>query len=307
MSFAQDVKKEIAILNLSNNDLKAELYAIIRLKANLTISIGKLGLEIKTKSIALARRIILLFKKIYEINIDLLAKEEKKLDRKKLYYLLITEKAEDILNDLKIMRDDFNIQNEINNIYDNYSISIIRGMFLASGSINDPNKSNYHLEIVCNKEEESNYILDVLSKYQIYAKTIIRRDSFVVYIKKAEQIGDFLKMIGANNMLFYFENERIKRDLNNVVNRMYNCDLANSDKSLLSANRQLQAIKKIEEKKGYSILSPRLMEAVILRTNHPDASLQELSDLSEETTGRYLSKSGINHCLKDILDIANNL
>ena len=127
-----------------------------------------------------------------------------------------------------------------------------------------------------------------------------RRGTYVVYIKKAEQIGDALKVIGSTNCMFDFENERIKRDLNNVVNRIINCDMANSDKTQKAAMRQLEQIEYLEKHLGFEGLPVRLMEAVTLRTQNPDATLQELSDISEECIGRFISKSGLTHCFKDL-------
>ena len=113
--------------------------------------------------------------------------------------------------------------------------------------------------------------------------------------------------MGVVNNLFDFENERIKRDLNNVVNRMINCDMANGDKMQKAAKRQLDAINFIEETKGFESLSIRLMEAVTLRINNPEGSLQDLSDESEEIIGRYISKSGLNHCFRDLESYAKAL
>ena len=107
--------------------------------------------------------------------------------------------------------------------------------------------------------------------------------------------------------MFEFENARIKRDLNNVVNRVINCDIHNSTKTRESCDKQLDDIKVIKKHMGFDNLSIRLMEAITLRVKNPDSSLQELSDISEEVVGRYISKSGISHCMKDLENIANTL
>ena len=110
-----------------------------------------------------------------------------------------------------------------------------------------------------------------------------------------------------SSTLFEFENERIKRDLNNVVNRVINCDIHNSTKTKASCDKQLENIKAIKKYMGFDNLSIRLMEAITLRVKYPDSSLQELSDVSEEVVGRYISKSGISHCMKDLEVIALSL
>lgn len=304
MSFALEVKKEISNLETNNDSYKAELYAITKLKANLIISFNNLKVEFVTNNNSITRRIIFLIKKLYEVDLELLTKEQNKLDKKKLYYIVIKNQAREILYDLDLIDENLNFIDEISNKYDNYKDSILRGMFLAKGSINDPNKINYHLEIVCNYEVEANYLVKLFSDYGINASMVLRRKGIVVYIKKSEHIGDFLKIIGSTNALFYFENERIKKDLNNVVNRVLNCDIANSDRTQMTALKQLEAIKTIEDNIGFSSLSKRLQDAIQLRRTYPESSLSELSENSEETIGKFVSKSGISHCLKDIENIA---
>ena len=156
------------------------------------------------------------------------------------------------------------------------------------------------MEFSCNTLYEATYLVKQLNEFGIYSKLSTRRGNYIVYVKKAEQIGDVLKVLGSTNCMFEFENERIKRDLNNVVNRIINCDMANGVKAQQTAMRQLEQIEYIEKIKGFESLSIRLMEAVTLRTKNPDATLQELSDMSEEIIGRYISKSGLSHCFKDL-------
>ena len=307
MSFVQDVKHEIANLDINPEALKAELYGIVKLKSNLIISNRQLVLEFVMSSLSLARRIVFLFRKVYQLNLEFLVKEQRKLDFKNLNYLTAEERVKEILEDLGIIDQDFNFIEGIPSLYDSYKDSVLRGMFLARGSVNDPAKSHYHLEIVCNERAECDYVKSLLDEFDIPSKVVSRTKGEVVYIKKGEAIGDFLKVIGASNMLFYYENERIKRDLNNVVNRVMNCDMANSDKSLKSATDQLADIALIQEHYGVKGLSPRLLEMITLRTKNPDASMQELSDLSEATIGRHIGKSGISHGLRDLKDLANSI
>lgn len=305
MSFATDVKKEIANVEVDEEGLKAELYGFLKLKGELIISNKKLICQFKTNSLAIVRRITSTIKKLYQISVDVLEKERKNLDHNNIYYVSIEEKVKEILIDLQIMNDDMDYIDDINI---RYSVpSVLRGMFLAKGSINDPKSSRYHFEISCNNIEEANYVSDSLLEYGVIAKVAQRKEYYVAYVKKAESIGDVLKIMGAITNLFDFENERIKRDLNNVVNRMINCDMANCDKMQKAANRQLKAIQIIEDKKGFESLSIRLMEAVTLRINNPEGSLQDLSNESEDVVGRYISKSGLNHCFKDLESYAKAL
>lgn len=298
MSFTQDVKKEIANLKVDEQYLKSELYGFLKLKSELVIRKRQLVCEVKTNMLAIVRRLTSIIKKLYKYNVEVKEKQRKNLDHRNIYVVTIAEGCKEILMDLKIIDEDYNYIEEINE--ELYSDSIIRGFFLAKGSINDPKCSRYHFEIACNTIFESTYLMKQFNEFGIYAKQAQRRGSFVVYIKKAEQIGDALKLIGSMNTMFDFENERIKRDLNNVINRIINCDMANVTKAQKTASKQLEQIEYIENVAGFESLSIRLMEAVTLRTKNPDATLQELSDVSEECIGRFISKSGLSHCFRDL-------
>ena len=306
MSFASDLKKDIVNYDFKDASLKAELYGILKLKSELTISKNKLSIMIKTTSLNLSRRIIYIIKRLYHIDIEILSKARLNLDKKNVYILLIKDDIEAMLKDLDIMDDDYHFIEGISTIYDDNYEDVIRGMYLANGSVNNPNKL-YHLEIACKEPSEAKYIIDKVAPLGLDGKVIERRSKYVFYLKKGEQIGDFLKLLGATNSLFEFENARIKRDLNNVVNRVINCDIHNSTKTKESCDRQLEDIKIIKKYMGFDNLSIRLMEAITLRVKNPDSSLQELSDVSEEVVGRYISKSGISHCMKDLELIADTL
>ncbi len=307
MSFASDVKKEIIANDFTIDELKAELYAVLKLKSEMVISFQRFGLNIKTTSLSLSRRLIYIIKKIYNINIEILSKERNNLDKKNVYIINVTDNVKEMLLDLDIIDEDYNFKEEISNKYDEFVADVIRGMFIAKGSINDPSRSRYHLEISCTNEFEAKYLVEKVYDYGIDGKMSIRRGSYIFYIKRGEHIGDFLKLIGASNTLFEFENDRIKRDLNNVINRVSNCDLANGTKAMISSDKQMEWIRIIKEHMGFEKLSVRLMEAVTLRVKNEGASLQELSDISEEEVGRYISKSGLAHCMKDLEIIAMSL
>lgn len=303
MSFASDVKKELSNIQGENCCLKAELYAIIKFRATLRISSGDFKIELITTLNSLARRIVFLFKKIYNTKVEILLKVRNKLDYKDEYILTTTEKGILVLKDLKIIDDNYNIINELNkDLFEKKccQISILRGAFLVRGSISDPKKSKYHLEIVALNQEDANFIKEVLSDVDIMAKTIVREKGIVLYLKKAEQIADFLRYIGATNSLFEFEDERIKKDYYNYANRISNCDVANEEKAIASAAAQLKNIAYLEKNCGLLNLSPRLTDAILLRNSFPDDSLSQLSEKSEEVIGRYISKSGLSHCYKDI-------
>lgn len=310
MSFSSDVKKELANIECDECCLKAELYAIIRFKSELKLSFHSLGVTISTTLNAVARRIVYLFKCVYDIKLDIMAYKQNKLDYKTIFILELNENAVMVLKDLKILNEDGSFNNSLNQeIYEKEccKASIVRGAFLVKGSINDPLKSNYHLEITVADEEDANFIRDLINSVYIHPNIIKRDKGYVIYIKKSEQIGDFLKFVGAVNCLFKFEDNRIVKDYSNYVNRIINCELANQDKTLKNAQKQLDDIEYIREYYGFVNLTPRLMDAVVLRTKFPECSLQELSDESEQNIGRYISKSGLSHCYKDLEKLVNEI
>lgn len=303
MSFSSEVKKELANIEADNCCIKAELYGIIKYKATLKLSQAGLGFEIITTSNVVARRIVQLFKKVYNSLIDIYTAKRTKLDYKTKYILNINNNCFDILKDLKIMNDDYSLNEQIN-----YDIlkkdccksALIRGLFLVQGSVNNPETDNYHLEVILNNIEDVNYITNILQMVNIHPKMIERSKGYVLYLKKSEQIGDFLNYIGAVNNLFQFEDKRIKKDYNNYVNRIINCDIANEQKAMNSARIQLENIKFLTENQGLVNLTQRLTDAILLRTTYPDYSLSELSSVSEEVIGKSITKSGLSHCFKDI-------
>lgn len=303
MSFSREVKKEISLIQNEECCKRAELYALIRFRSTLTFSNKNYKIIFTTTSNFTARRIVYLVKSLYDIKVSLLQKERNKLDKKPLYYLVIASQGRHILEDLHLLKVDHTYNEAIATKMfkkDCCKASLLRGAFLAKGSINDPFKNKYHLEIVANNSQEAEFFIQILEEIGVEAKTITRSKGEVVYVKKAENIADFLKFIGANTSLFAFEDQRIKKDLNNYVNRIMNCDVANEQKAIASAAKQLENIAFLEKNYGLINLTPRLLDAVVLRMTYPDDSLSQLSANSKETINRYLSKSGLSHCFKDL-------
>ena len=303
MSFASEVKKEISNIQGDDCCLKAELYSIIKYRSTIKISTGNFKIEIITTMNAIARRIVYLFKKLYSIKLDIILLEKKKLDYKSLYVLTTTEKGLDILNDLDLLDESYRLKETTSKrliAKPCCQLSVLRGAFMMRGSINDPSKSNYHLEIVAMNQNDADFLIEVMLQVGIIAKSIVRSKGIVVYLKKAEQIADFLRFVGATNSLFRFEDERIRRDYSNYANRTINCDIANEEKAITTAAKQLKDIAYLEKNFGLLNLSDRLTDAILLRNANPDDSLSQLSEKSESLIGRYFSKSGLSHCFKDI-------
>lgn len=311
MSFSTEVKREIVNSDVEECCLKAELYTILRFRSEIMISLGGFKVDIVTTLSSTVREIVRLFKKLYNANLEIIAIKKEKLDYKTRFKISLLENGTKILQDLSIIDENYNLVDEIN--YDLFKndcckIAAVKGAFLIQGSISNPTQKNrYHLEIVAPSLEDANFLVETLDKVSIDAKIVSRIKGYVVYFSKAESISDFLRYTGAVNSLFYFEDVRIEKDSRNYANRMANCDIANGEKSLKAAEKQLNDIAYLNEHYGLLKLSPRLMDAVILRNSYPDDSLSELSELSEEVIGRYISKSGLSHCFNDLARLADGL
>lgn len=143
-----------------------------------------------------------------------------------------------------------------------------------------------------------------MNDFNLNAKTIHRRNGYITYIKEAEKISDFLGIIGANRALLKFEDVRIVRDMRNSVNRLVNCENANLNKVIDASQRQLEAIKTIDAHQGISSLPEKLKVMAEFRLENPDLSLKELG---EQIPGGPISKSGVNHRLRKLIEIAEKL
>lgn len=178
--------------------------------------------------------------------------------------------------------------------------AIIRGVFLGSGSINNP-ENKYHLEITFKQEENANYIFQILYKFDINSKKMKTKNKYSIYIKDGEEISKFLALIEANKAVMKFEDIRIQREMRGKVNRLVNCESANLNKTLNASIEQIAAIKKLQQTGKFNKLNDNLKEIAILRLDNPDMSLADLGKLLKEPVG----KSGVNYRLKKIIEIAN--
>lgn len=180
--------------------------------------------------------------------------------------------------------------------------AVVRGSFLGSGSLNNPNNT-YHLEMLFSSKENVNYVATILQQYGIMAKRLVRKKSESLYMKEAEEISKFLAFVGANKAVLQFEEIRVMRDTRNTVNRLVNCETANINKTVNAAVEQINAIYYLKEKKEFEQLPENLKEIASLRLENQDASLIQLG----EKLANPIGKSGVNHRLKKICEIAEEL
>jgi DNA-binding protein WhiA len=180
--------------------------------------------------------------------------------------------------------------------------SFIRGAFLAAGSLSNPNKA-YHFEIVVSQEKNGELLCEVMRSFDIDAKMIARKYHYVVYVKEGAQIVDLLNVMEAHVALMEFENVRILKEMRNTINRKVNCEAANINKTVKAASRQVEDILYIRDTVGLATLAEGLEEIALLRIEYPEASLKELGEMLSPPVG----KSGVNHRLKKLCEIAEGL
>lgn len=178
----------------------------------------------------------------------------------------------------------------------------LRDAFLETGSMSNPEKG-YHLEFVCENENQAQNLIDTMQKYEITAKTVQRRRYTIVYIKESEDIVRLLNVMGAHNCLMELENLRILKDMRNSINRQVNCETANISKTVSAANKQLEDIEYIKEHYGFDNLSENLREMAQIRLAYPDATLKELGERLVPPVG----KSGVNHRLRKLSELADSI
>jgi DNA-binding protein WhiA len=174
-------------------------------------------------------------------------------------------------------------------------ISYLRGAFLASGSINNPRTSGYHLEFSSSLKKDGIYLSNLLKDFNITSKVIKRNNKYMTYIKSSEMISDLIKMFGATNSLFYFEDIRIYRDHKNMVNRLNNCEIANQEKVFKAGQVQLENIKYLRDRDLFDLLDEKTRIVAEAREKYPESSFQELADIITQEVDYRIGKSGINH------------
>lgn len=306
MSYASEVKKELTGLQVHLDNAKAELMALIRMNGSLGIANRNMILNVQTESPAIARRIYSLLKQFYQVESEIVVRRKMKLKKNNQYVVRLRYHAQEILSDLGIL-EGFQIKEKVPMalLKDDLMIrSYLRGAFLAGGSVNNPETSRYHLEIYSLYEEHNEMIAQMINRYRLNARTTARRSGYIVYLKEAEKIAEFLQLIGATNGMLKFENIRIVRDMRNSVNRLVNCENANMDKVANASNRQIENIRLIDSMVGLDSLPEKLRVIAETRLAHQEVSLKELGVL---VPGGPISKSGVNHRLRKLNAYAEEL
>ena len=306
MSYTVTIKEEISKIKSTKSEMIAELSGFIR--NNATFIDGSLSLT--TENTDTLERIKTFIKTLYNVDVDITVIDNLNFSKKDLYSITFEQHQEKILKALAYLDDN----NEFIKVPPTYIVggneeirAYLRGVFFSSGSVNDPKTSRYHMELLISNPDEAVFIQRMLNIFELNAKILNREKGYMIYIKEAEKISDYLKILGANKAVMYYEDVRVYRDQKNKTNRLNNCEQANMDRIFETANIQLEQIKIIEENDGVMLLDDKTKEALEYRKKYPEASLKELAEIISLETSKSITKSGLNHRMRKIKDLATRL
>lgn len=306
MSFAMKVKEEIINLKSDKAEKVSLLSAYIRNNAVIT----KDSILINTENIEISKYILKLLNELYNTNPVITVRKSFNFKKNLSYLLKIINKKDIILKDLSLVNEKGFFIN-IPRIYiyedDDTKRAYLRGLFLATGSINDPKTARYHLEFLIDDYEYALFICELLDDYNLNSKIIERNNGFMVYLKESEKISDFLKILNSVSSVLYYEDIKSYREQKNLINRLNNCEQANIEKTINSALELISDIELIENKIGLDSLDEKLKLVCIYRKKYKEVSLSELSNIISIENNINLTKSGLNHRLRKIREIAQSL
>ncbi len=308
--FSQTVRDEVARAPITKCEycIKAELAAIFHIAGSIHIAgQHRISLSISTEAAVVARRVVRLLKDSYHLESEVRVEQIEKLGKLHRYNLMINSQAglHEMLYDLGMLTREHSLERSIRSELLKGSCcraSFLRGAFLAGGSVTDPQKKTYHLELVTHNEEFADGLVYLMNLQGIKAKIGARKDQILVYLKDSAAIIHFLSLINAHTAVIKLEEVKVIKGLRGEVNRIVNCETANLEKTLHAAWNQVETIQQLMRESGIVNLPVKLRETAELRLEYPEASLKELGEYHQPP----ISKSAVNHRLRLILEYAKN-
>lgn len=299
MSFSSDVKEELArLIPESDCCLTAQAYGMLQLGRSFTASLVSLHTE--NAAVAMA------YQSFVATVCGLTSSDLPLSVRSSGIHAVIVPDAAHRLHILERFghgSSDVVIRlNRANFECDSCPSAYLRGAFLGCGTVTDPN-ADYHLEFSVPYYRLSRDLLALMGELGLHARAVRRKGNYIVYLKESGQIEDCLTMIGATNASLELMSIKMVKDIRNTANRIANCESANIDKTVSAAMVQIQAIRDIEQQQGLDGLPLELRELAVLRMDNPDMSLRELGEMLDPS----ISRSGVNHRLRRLMEIADDL
>ena len=291
MTFTTQIKDEITKNYDSTPESLISLCTYLRF--NSTFDNHKIS--VYTENASVARWLFKLLKFHYNVEIKLTTRTIKRFKKRNIYILEIKDKYDYITSDID------NTLNKEGSTEE--KIAFLKGIFLSCGSINDPKKNMYHLEFLIKDHKDAKLVNSILLDLRFNSKILKRDREYMVYIKQAENISDFIRYLNAVNALFYFEDIRIYKDHKNMVNRLNNCEQANAEKSFKTSKQIIDNITYLEENNLIMLLDERTKEIISYKKKYPETSMGELAEIVSIETNKSITKSGINHHFRKINEL----
>ena len=312
MSFSEYIKNELCELEeeKENNKL-AILASFIKLSGNLVIRNSSLEIELRTENPNIAKYITKLCVEVLKTEPRFTYHRNMRLNKNPYYILSINKEPINVLKKLEIMDDEGRMNSSPSLSFvknKEFLRCYLRGAFIANGSINDPySKGGYHFEISTLDEEFALYLRRLINEYNLKAKISKRRNTFIVYLKKGESIGDFLRIINSLDGLMQFEDCRIAKDMLNNNNRVDNWDLANEMKRSALAQKQIEAINKLIKLDKVDSLDYKTREIINYRLENPEWALSDIANAYNEDNNDNMSKSSVRTILLKVIALSEEL
>lgn len=309
VSFASETKNELArSMPEKKCCMLAEIAGFLRVAGSVSLAGGgKFIIKLTTDNPAVARHYKKLLKEYFGIDASINVTESSQVRRSRMYIIEIgpEELSEQILRETGVLMVREGMNYITDGIYDGIirtkccRKSYLRGAFIGSGTVSNPEKG-YHFEIDTSSPVTARDIRRLINTFDdIKAKTVKRKEEHVTYVKDSGQILDILAIMGAHSQYFKFEEVRLTKEMRNEANRRSNCDQANIDKAVAAAEKQIEAIRKLDLSK----LNDKLRQTAELRMENPDASLTELGQMMDPP----MKKSGVNGRLNRLMKMAEKL
>ena len=303
MSFTTKVKEEVMQVGQPS---RSELSAFIKMSGTLGLSGSGLTLSVTTQNAKIARYLYQLFEKLYQVTPDLSYHYKSNLRKNRVYTVVIQDQVDMILADLRLADSFFGqsqgIAPEITGD-ERQARDYLRGAFLATGSVKHPESGKYQLEMASVYTDHASDLAQLLRLFMLDAKVLERKKGTITYLQKAEDIIDFLIVIGAMTCMEEYESVKLLREARNDINRASNAEAANIAKTVTASMKTIDNIIRLRENQVFQDLSADLQQIANLRIAHPDYSLAQLGELLDPP----LSKSGVNHRLRKLNQLAKEI
>ncbi len=292
-TFSEEVKSEISKLIIQNKYSDIVFYAILK-------SIGEFNLDKNVCEIITIYPSVIRFLREYcdqnSFTTEIFYSKQTTLRLKRRNYLIK-------INLINPFEERINLSNNLQK-----NSKYLTGMFLAIGSVSNPEKSS-HLEFRCSSLAEQKMIIKSFKLFQLSPKTIIYKNKFVVYFKKHQEISDVLKILGANNSMFRIEERKIENDLVNNYQRLINLEVSNLKKIAAANIQQINICSAIKSSIYFDSLNEREKIYCLVRIDYQEASMQTICELMNEKlpSNKKITKGSLSHIVTKMKKIYNEL